>query len=106
MPREQINYPPLLEQTNDNPAVPPGHKDGDVWRDSALHVGWHADVDGGGHVQVALESDLSYLRMALDSPNETEGRTSMYTPVLNRAELNKLIRTLKRARDAAYGRDE
>ena len=106
MPREQINYPPLLEQNEEKQAAPPG-REGERWRDSAVHVGWHADGEGGnGHVQMALESDLSYLRMALESPNEPEGRTSMYSPVLNRAEINRLIKMLRRARDAAYGRDE
>jgi hypothetical protein len=105
MPREQINFPPLLEQTEDYPAAPPG-RDGEGWRDSALHVGWQAGSDAIGHVQVALESDLSYLRMALDSPNEADGRTSMYSPVLTRIEINRMIKMLRRARDAAYGKDE
>lgn len=58
-------------------------------------------------MQVALEADVSYLTFAVETPNgETSDRTLLYTPVLSRAEINKLIRTLKRARDKAYGADE
>jgi hypothetical protein len=99
MPREQINYPA--------PAVIVSGT-GIAQRDPALHVSWASgDLDGEhGHVQVAFEADPSYLRMAIDNPNEQADRTSMYTPVLTRSEINRLIRVLKRARDSAYGKDE
>ena len=31
---------------------------------------------------------------------------NLYSPVLTRSDVNKLIRILRRARDQAYGRDE
>lgn len=101
MPREQINYPDL--SVSKEPSSPGA---GVTYHESALHVSWHPDRNGVGIVQIAVEADPNYLRMAVDSPNELDGRTSVYTPVLERAELNKLIRVLKRARDQAYGRDE
>lgn len=101
MPREQINFPQLLEPTKDCPATPaPGIK---VWRDPALHVSWHP----GSHVQIAVEMDVSYARMAVEAPTDGEAeRTEVFVPPLTRDELNKLIRALRKARDSAYGRDE
>jgi len=99
MPREQIN-------TVDLTATPVGAAT--IQHEAGLHVSWHGGDDGhDGHVQVALEADVSYLTFAAETPNgETSDRTLLYTPVLSRAEINKLIRTLKRARDKAYGADE
>jgi hypothetical protein len=105
MPREQINYPqPVEALVIDGPSgLPTGFR---TWTtDPALHVNWHGDDCGNGHVQVAFEADPAYLRLALDSPNEPADRTSMYTPVLTAAEIKRLIRTLKRASRAAYGKD-
>jgi hypothetical protein len=101
MPREQINYPGAEMEMD--PGTPGSSKVIKV-ADPALHVSWHQAP--AGHVQVAFEADPSYLKIALESPNEDNGRTSMYSPVLERVEINKLIRALRRARDQAYGRDE
>ena len=71
--------------------------------DSYLHVAWTK----GEHVQVALEVDVQYAELAQKMPNgSTDQMTFLWTPVLGREEINALIRTLRRARDAAYGADE
>jgi hypothetical protein len=120
MPREQINYVDLdrndpvlpgdlltpVEASSDDPPA-----QGIVGAESALFVSWFAggttDQYPTGHVQVALEVDISYAQFAVENPNgQREGRTLMFTPVLTRDELNKLIRTLRRARDKVYGADE
>ncbi len=70
---------------------------------AVVQVGWN----NAGWVQVSMEADKSYLQFAIDTPDgETSDRSTIYSPVLSRGEINKLIRTLRRARDAAYGRDE
>lgn len=101
MPREQINHPPLCEPTPEWPATPaPGIR---AWRDASLHVSWRPD----SHVQIAVEMDVAYAQMAVDAPTDGEAaRTEVFVPPLTREEINKLIRTLRRARDQAYGRDE
>lgn len=101
MPREQINFPPLLEPTPESPATPAhGIK---AWRDASLHVSWHPD----SHVQIAVEMDVSYAQLAVDTPTDGEAaRTEVFVPPLSRGELNKLIRVLRRARDQAFGADE
>lgn len=105
MPREQINFP-ADTQVSAVDGLPPGSTTATITRrDPALHVNWQPHEDGLGHVQVAFEADPAYLRMALGSPNEAADRTSMYTPVLTAAEIRRLVRTLKRASRAAYGRD-
>lgn len=100
MPREQINYP----QTR--PTVATFHESGTVKTetDAALHVSWNRD---GQHVQLCLEVDVHYAQLAADEPNANEARTrtELWTPVLSRQDINKLIRTLRRARDTAYGAD-
>lgn len=110
MPREQINYVILDQQawTNQDGTYPQNNNVlGGPWRDPALHVSWHAeDEHSTGHVQVAFEADPAYLKFGAEHPNEDRERSSVWSPVLTRADINKLIRTLKRARDQAYGRDE
>lgn len=101
MPREQINHPPMLEPTKDNPAHPPGRT---VWQDPILEINWHPDRDGSGHVQISLDMDVATLVEHIEISNGAT-RTAMYTPPLTRDEINKLIRTLRRARDQAYGQD-
>lgn len=101
MPREQINYPTLCEPTAESPATP-GHGI-KAWRDPSLHISWHPD----SHVQVAVQMDVSYAKLAVETPTDGEAeRTEVFVPPLTRDEVNKLIRVLRRARDQAFGRDE
>jgi hypothetical protein len=106
MPREQINYPQF------GVVIDPGDSGHPVGTEiekhpSAIHVGWNR----AGWVQLSLEADPSYFRFVADNPDgapfdDGSQGTSAYSPVLNRVEINKLIRALRRARDQAYGRDE
>ena len=78
--------------------------------DPAISIGWRSDTAGNGHVQLEFNAEVAYFeRVALWqeswSLNEGPPRTSVFSPVLDRAELNKMIRTLRRARNAAYGDD-
>lgn len=107
MPREQINYPDLTVEINDgNSFDVPVH---DVkWHEPALHVSWLAQHDENmepvaGHVQVQFEADPAYFELA---GKASTGRTSVYSSVLTRTEINRMIRALKRARDQVHGRDE
>lgn len=72
----------------------------------SLEVSWNRD---GSWVQVAYVAPTDWWdRFMADDPNGVHGpkyRTA-YTDVLTRQEINNLIRTLRRARDAAYGSDE
>ena len=63
-----------------------------------LHVRWHRE---GEWVQVQLTVEPEHARYLLD--NTCRDITS---EVLDRRAINNLIRTLRRARDAAYGTDE
>ena len=80
---------------------------------NGLDVSWSREGDQfGGMVQIGLDMPLSVLRdirRELDAdekdPVSVVAR-ALYTPSLDRRELNHLIRTLRRARDAAYGSDE
>jgi hypothetical protein len=58
-----------------------------------IHVGWQNDH----HVQIATV-DPRY--------NDERPDGNGWYATVNRYEINKLIKTLRRARDAAYGRDE
>lgn len=119
MPKEKINFPaenkPIAWDTDtsvpsDGPGAwvgalvtdnPPGERI--FTRDAQVQVGWHKD----SWVQVSIEADRSYLRFAADSPDaDTSARSTVYTPPLDRDEINKLIRVLRRARDQVFGRDE
>lgn len=113
MPREQINYPKsadlaeLVVSDTGGEAVP--DKDspipGEVIRRNAptLHVGWHRNA----WLQLSIEGDVTYFRFAADTPDgSTSDRSTVYTEPLTRDEVNKLIRSLRRARDQVFGRDE
>jgi hypothetical protein len=111
MPKEKINRPKatggsLACFVNGKP-VPP-LSDTVVGLDgSVVQVGWHKD----SWVQVSIEADVTYLRFAADTPDAEPNtsdsqRSTVYSPPLERDELNNLIRVLRRARDQAFGRDE
>lgn len=106
MPREQINFPEARKthfgSIDENGVTEQGFE---LSNDPSVHVNWHnVGNDHDGHVQVSLECDRAYLASFSDVPDDD--RRSLYSPVLSRSDVNKLIRVLKRARDQAYGRDE
>lgn len=55
---------------------------------------WTRDLD----VQLGIVSDVS--------PDSHNPDGSLFTESLDRVQINRLIATLRRARDAAYGADE
>lgn len=63
-----------------------------------------------GSVQVSLVLNQTYMQHVIDHivahPEDREAFSIFYTEPLSRHEINNMIRTLKRARDAAYGSDE
>ena len=92
MPKKQINYPILSERVH---ATATGEA-------TTLLVGWNAN----GWVQVGLEVEVAYAQFAIDSPNgRTDQRTILYTPVLSHAEIDDMIRTLRKAKRKAYNHD-
>lgn len=108
MPREKINYPvPFVPRDpGADDSTPPIH--GEAWTEPVMHVSWSkATGDFDGHVQIALEVDPAYLKYVAENPGDnTLGCTAVFTGVLVRADLNRLIRVSRQARDQAYGRDE
>jgi 23S rRNA A2030 N6-methylase RlmJ len=93
MPREQINF-----ERSDL-----GRSD-----DVLLHVNWLNSPEGTGHVQVSFEVSEQYLGIAMESLNggAQDGSSLLWSPVLSRHEINRMIRALRRGRDQAYGKDE
>lgn len=115
MPKERINNPPVVYAGQDEgpiawkPAEGAGSPGAwveaapqEIRRDAVVTVGWHKD----SWVQISLEGEPSYFRMAAEHPDISEERTSVYTPPLTRDDINKLIRVLRRAREQVFGRDE
>ena len=90
MPREQINWPRTDSAPDDQVQA---------------HVSWLRD----SHVQIGLECTAGFLRALLfenGQPLPENKTVTVFTPVLNRSEINRTIRVLRRARDQAYGADE
>jgi hypothetical protein len=111
MPKEKINQPfhavAVLDGAVETANVPiKGQPEGTPTVDTdnvVVQVSWHPD----SWVQVSIEADVGYLRFAADNPDgETSDRATVYAPPLRRHEINKLIRTLRKARDQVHGRDE
>jgi hypothetical protein len=61
--------------------------------------------DPEGHVQIGIDIDIVDLEDRMRYSDGVTART-FYTDRLTRAQINHLIRTLKRARTAAFGEDE
>lgn len=109
MPREQINFPAPFEPHFDNSPDLAVH--GESWPEPELNVSWTRAADHGmGNVQVSLLLPVGYVKhlgAALAEPDGLEpSGIGAFSPSLGRDELNRLIRTLRRARDQAYGADE
>lgn len=102
MPREQITYPEVGQRIGDN-GQPAGMYESDH---PLLHVAWTSSRgDVPGHVQVALQAQPPYLAQLVADISGAQS-TLLHTGVLDRHAINRAIRALRRARDAAYGRDE
>jgi hypothetical protein len=91
MPKEQINHPKIV--TSD------GHP-GYTVTEPTLHVGWNRM----GWVQIHIQAEPDYFKDASADSTNADG-ISVFTEPLSRNEINKLIRTLRKARDQAYGQD-
>lgn len=108
MPRQDITF------HNSEMTVPDPNGTEPIWHEEhhGLDLYWSrpgAYGDGTpGHVQIGLTaSQTKITRFATFDPNEPTPTTrTFYTDDLTREQINLLIRTLRRARDAAYGADE
>lgn len=113
MPKEQINWPQPAEVNTAGSGepdaieiLPPGPR---------LQLHWDARH---GTVQVSMDIDWDVLQRYVDyrrsNPDgytgEDEGlmpnRATFYTEGLDRADLQRLVKQTRRARDAAFGADE
>ncbi len=70
-----------------------------------LDVSWRADRDGGW-IQLATVNTESNLTMPGDEPGDAPQRFDGWHITVDREQINQLIRHLRRARQAVYGRDE
>lgn len=114
MPREQITNPSSvytihgrdIDEPSDSDSVPEGAIQVQV---PQLHVSWtkgDSEYGGGSHVQVALQVDAKHVEERAKSNDGVVGFNWFYTDTLDRQTINKMIRILRRARDATFGGDE
>lgn len=110
MPKENINYP-LADAIisvvgSDEPVNDPQPAGPQV----ALH--WDGN---SGTVQLSMDIDIEVLERILDMKKNNPdtvwdgselGRQIIYTEALTRADMQRLIKHGRRARDAAFGADE
>lgn len=80
-------------------------KDAVITEDISMDVTWNRDA---GWVQMSLDIprkkwEENYQFIAQETSISSR---ALYTDILTRTEINNLIKTLRRARDAAYGADE
>ena len=113
MPRERITDPSTVYVLDGNDlepeageSVPKGAVPVQV---PQLHVSWSkgdTEYGGGSHVQVSMQVDAKHVEERAKSNDDIVGFNWFYTDSLDRATINKMIRALRKARDAAFGRDE
>lgn len=127
MPREQITHNPIITRPSETP-VESSTPDGNTVAPSLiheerarrnLHVGWNRDA---GWVQVAIDMTVAEIRSLLEHAEREaaaaarvhehigeyfteQHQVKVWSDTLDRAETNKAITALRRARDAAYGKD-
>ena len=108
MPREQINYAETTVNVLDTDT-------GELHEEAAAFVGsdepilnvrWQGDTDeADAHVLVSLEVTT---RTACDAVANAgpDGLAEIESVQLDRRQINRMIRALRRARDTAFGSDE
>lgn len=133
MPREQITHNRIIESHTppDVDGIPSASVNVETQRRN-VHVSWHRndcaqqpEVTGpcDGWVQIGIDVTVGELRsMLADAEREAEAERRriadlgkldveafpfrVFSDVMDRAETNHAVRTLRRARDGAYGADE
>lgn len=105
MPKTQINYQRELRTSGNVGPDEPGTVE--YLYDPIVNVNWRNCPEGTGHVQLSLDVPVNYLKMALESQNGilVSGSSLVWSPVLDRGEINRMIQALRKARDGAYGAD-
>lgn len=81
-----------------------------LWNRPLDRLSLPAGEDPSGSVQVQIGLNPTEMQSRIDHiaehPEDLEAFSLFFTESLSRHQINHLIRTLKRARDAAYGADE
>lgn len=80
--------------------------DGSIIREEpSLDLVWNRE---GGWVQIGFSAPRDWWERFFESHSHTPDVSELvaFTNVMPRSEINNMIRTLRRARDAAYGADE
>lgn len=73
----------------------------------SVDVTWRREPEGAGWVQVSIEAPTDWWGRFNKSYEDVEvSHWGVFSEVMTRQEINHMIRTLRRARDAAYGADE
>lgn len=86
--------------------MPKENIDDVVNRDFRAEVKWVGNHQPDGWVQLASVNQSSTLTLPGDNPGDPPQKFEGWHVTLDREGINRLIRSLRRARDAAYGRDE
>lgn len=109
MPKEQINrqkhYKVLVGASPDGT----GGEEYDA-QDPIVNVNWLKSDVGTGHVQISIDVPMAAMYEATDTNRAATGdavasSSLVWTPPLERDEINKMIRALRHARDQALGAD-
>lgn len=114
MPKEQINrqkrYKVVVGVVPDKNGMMTSGEEFDG-QDPILNINWLKSDIGAGHVQISVDVPMSAIYEAADANraavNDAAAANSslVWTPPLERDEINKMIRILRRARDQALGAD-
>lgn len=94
MPREQITFRKIDTTTIEDREV---HTERETVN---VHVGWNR----AGWVQVSLAATRRNFEQVIEA-SHGEPEIFLFSEVIERGDLNKLIRALRKARDQAYGSD-
>lgn len=108
MPKEQINFPNPAHEVED---LGTGERTS-APMEPRLRVHWSSAEQA--YVALSIDIDWETLQEYVDKRRENpdaywgehDDRYELYTDLLDRADLQRLIKHTRRARDAVYGADE
>lgn len=113
MPKEQINrqkrYKVVVGAVPDKDGLMTSGEEFDG-QDPIVNVNWLKSDVGAGHVQISIDVPMISIYEAADANRAAVGdgvasSSLVWTPPLERDEINKMIRILRHARDQALGAD-
>lgn len=103
MPKERLNAERTEQHSTENQLPGSDRVEGHVWDEMLPVVSLHWQE---GYAQLGVKLDIATVRRALETLSDGASYVELFTPCLERREMNAAIKHLRRARNTVHGADE